>query len=62
MDTLRKRLVYALLFCSSLLLINAIAVITGYAEGLYCGMQMTCGSYTVQKPALNSANKHAMIE
>ncbi|MEN8133166.1 MAG: hypothetical protein ABFS45_23905 [Pseudomonadota bacterium] len=62
MDTLRKRLVYALLICSSLLLVNAIAVINGYAEDLYCKMQMTCWNYTVQNPAPNSVNKHAMIE
>ncbi|MCP4408808.1 MAG: hypothetical protein GY807_13805 [Gammaproteobacteria bacterium] len=60
MDSLRKRLICALLICSSLLLVNAIAVINGYAGELYCKMHMTCWSYTVQNPAPGSANKHAM--
>ncbi len=62
MDALRKRLVYALLICSSLLLVNAIAVINGYAEDLYCGMHMTCWNYTTPNPTSNSVNKRAMIE
>lgn len=59
MDMQRRRLAYALLISTFLLLINAIAVVTGYADEVYCGLQTDCRDQCVQNNIHNHNHKYA---
>jgi len=59
MDMQRRRLAYAIMICTVLLLINAIAVVTGYADEVYCSLQIDCRDQYAKKEIHTQSDQHA---
>jgi len=55
----RRRLAYALLICSVLLFINAVAVVTGYADEVYCSLQIDCRDQYTNKEIHTQGDQYA---